>query len=79
MALRVKLYTIENKATTLEYQSPLPARTDDTLATFRTFLEGEGLVDFPFDFWIPNDKKRCLHKFERFNALECFGGRGLRH
>jgi hypothetical protein len=42
---------------------------DDTFATFRTFLENEGLVDFAFDFWIPNNKKRLLQRFKRFNVV----------
>jgi hypothetical protein len=38
-----------------EYQSPLSATKDDTFATFINFLENEGLIDFAFDFWIPDD------------------------
>jgi hypothetical protein len=26
-------------------------------------------VDFPFDFWIADDKKRMLQRFERFNIV----------
>lgn len=69
MALKVKLYTIDDEESAPEFQSPLPATKEDTYATFRLFLESEGLVDFPFDFWLPDDKIRCLPKFEKFNAV----------
>jgi NADPH-dependent glutamate synthase beta subunit-like oxidoreductase len=68
MAFKVRLYTIQNEVSALEYQSPLSATKDDTFATFRVFLENEGLVDFAFNFWIPDDKKRMLQRFERFNT-----------
>jgi hypothetical protein len=38
-------------------------------ATFRIFLQEEGLVDFQFDFWIIDDKKWMLQRFERFNIV----------
>jgi hypothetical protein len=69
MAFKVKLYSIADDLSEPEYQSPLSATKDDTFATFRAFLEDEGLLDFPFDFWICEDKKRMLPRFERFNAV----------
>jgi hypothetical protein len=63
------LYSIADKRSDLEYQSPLSATKDDTFANFRAFLEGEGLVEFPFDSWISSDKKRMLPRFERFNVV----------
>jgi hypothetical protein len=50
MALKVKLFTIDNELNTPEYQSPLSATWDDTFATFRISLKNEGLVNFAFDF-----------------------------
>jgi hypothetical protein len=50
MAFKVILYSIADKRSDLEYQSPLSAMKDDTFANFRAFMEGEGLIDFPFDF-----------------------------
>jgi hypothetical protein len=38
-------------------------------ATYKKFLQEKGLVDFPFDFWIANDKKWILQRFERFNIV----------
>jgi hypothetical protein len=69
MAFKVMLYSIADEFSHPEYQSPLSATKDDTYATFRGFLEGEGLVDFAFDFWIAGDKKRMLPRFEKFNAI----------
>jgi hypothetical protein len=69
MAFKVTLFSIADEFSKPEYQSPLSATKDDTYATFRGFLEGEGLVDFPLDFWIAGDKKRMLPRFERFNAV----------
>ena len=69
MAFKVKLYTIKNKLGAPEYQSPLFATKNDTFATFRVFFEDEGLVDFAFDFWIQDDKKHLLERFEKFNIV----------
>jgi hypothetical protein len=50
ITFKVKFYTIDNELSAPKYQRPLPTMKDDTFATFRTFLENEGLVDFAFDF-----------------------------
>jgi hypothetical protein len=47
----------------------LSAAVDDTYAKFRDFLEREGLIEWPFDFWEPEDKVWLLSKFERFNNV----------
>ena len=69
MAFKVIFYSITDEYSNPEYQSSLLAMKDDTFAIFRVFLEGESLVDFPFDFWIPSNKKRMLPWFERFNVV----------
>jgi hypothetical protein len=66
MALQVKLYSIPQEDGEMEYISLLPAKIDDTYASFRVFLEEEGLTEFSFDFWMIEDKKRMLQKFEKF-------------
>jgi hypothetical protein len=55
----VKLYSLADESALLEYVSPLMATVNDTLASFRLFLEREGLIDYNFDFWISKDKK-CM-------------------
>jgi hypothetical protein len=50
MEFTVKLYSLADESALLEYVSPLTATVNDTLASFRLFLEGEGLIDYPFDF-----------------------------
>lgn len=69
MAVTVVLYSIADEFSEPEYQSPLKEKSDDTFATFRVLLEGEGLVDYPFDFWIQGDKRRMLPRFEKFNTV----------
>jgi hypothetical protein len=69
MAFKVKFYTIKNKLSTPEYQSLLFTTKNDTFVTFRVFFEDEGLVNFAFDFWIQDDKKCLLERFERFNIV----------
>jgi hypothetical protein len=50
MALRVKLYSISNDLSDLEYVSPLSTNDNNIYAQFRKFLEKEGLLDWPFNF-----------------------------
>jgi hypothetical protein len=70
MALQVKLYYVLQEDSKPEYISPLPAKIDDTYASFRVFLEEEGLIlEFSFDFWMIEDKKRMLQKFEKWNSI----------
>jgi hypothetical protein len=69
MALQVKLYSIPQEDGEPEYISPLPAKIDDTYASFRVFLEEEGLIEFSFNFWMIEDKKRMLQKFEKWNSI----------
>jgi hypothetical protein len=69
MALQVKLYSVPQEDGEPEYISPLPAKIDDTYASFRVFLEEEGLIEFSFDFWMIEDKKQMLQKFEKWNSI----------
>jgi hypothetical protein len=69
MALKVRLYSLADKFSAPEYVSPLSAALDDTYATFRIFMENEGLIDFGFDFWVAEDQKRMLPRFEKFNPI----------
>ena len=69
MALQVKLYSVSQEDGKPEYINPLPAKIDNTYASFRVFLEEEGLIEFSFDFWMIEDKKRMLQKFEKRNSI----------
>jgi hypothetical protein len=69
MALQVKLYSVPQEDGEPEYISPIPAKIDDTYASFRVFLEEEGLIEFSFDFWMIEDKKRMLQKSEKWNSI----------
>jgi hypothetical protein len=69
MALRVKLYSLPDDLSDPKYVGPLPANDNDTYAQFREFLEKEGLLDRPFNFWVVEDKCRLPSKFEKFNAI----------
>jgi hypothetical protein len=69
MALQVKLYFVPQEDGEPEYISPLPAKIDDTYASFRVFLEEEDLREFSFDFWMIEDKKQMLQKFEKWNSI----------
>jgi hypothetical protein len=69
MASKITLFSLVDEFSELEYKSPFSSTQDDTYATFRAFLEGKGLVNFAFDFWIAGDKKRMLPKFEMFNVV----------
>jgi hypothetical protein len=69
MALKVRLYSLADEFSAPEYVSPLSTAPDDTYATFRVFLENEGLIDFGFDFWIAEDQKRMLPRFKKFNPI----------
>jgi hypothetical protein len=69
MALRVKLYSLPDDLSDPKYVGPLPANNNDTYAQFREFLEKEGLLDWPFDFWVVENKCRLPSKFEKFNAI----------
>jgi hypothetical protein len=67
MAFTVKLYSLADESALLEYVSTLTATVNDTLISFRLFLEGEGLIDYPFDFWVSEDKKCMIQRFEQWN------------
>jgi hypothetical protein len=69
MALTVTLFFVADEFTNTEYLSLLLATIEITYATFRVLLEGEGLMDYPFEFWIKGDKKCMLIRFEKFNAV----------
>jgi hypothetical protein len=69
MALQVKLYSVLQEDGEPEYINPLPTKIDDTYTFFRVFLEEEGLIEFSFDFWMIEDKKRMLQKFEKWNSI----------
>jgi hypothetical protein len=69
MAFTVKLYSLANESALPEYVSPLTATVNDTLTSFRLFLEGEGLIDYPFDFWVSEDKTRMIQRFEQWNRV----------
>jgi hypothetical protein len=69
MAFTVKLYSLVDELTLPEYVSLLMATVNDTLASFRLFLEGEGLIDYPFDFWVSEDKKCMIQWFKRWNRV----------
>ena len=70
MAFKLKLYTIDNDLSAPKYQDPLSATKDDIFATFRIFLENEGLIDFVFDLWIHDNKKWLQQRFKRFNVVK---------
>jgi hypothetical protein len=69
MAFTVKLYSLADESALPEYVSLLTATVNDTLASFRLFLEAEGLIDYPFDLWVSEDKKRMIQRFERWNRV----------
>jgi hypothetical protein len=49
MALTVTLFFVADEFTNTEYLSLLLATIEITYATFRVLLEGEGLMDYPFN------------------------------
>jgi hypothetical protein len=69
MAFIVKLYSLADESALPEYVSPLTATVNDTLASFRLFLEGEGLINYPFYLWVLEDKKCMIQRFERWNRV----------
>jgi hypothetical protein len=70
MAMKVKLYAITDEACGPEFIGLVSAVPDETYAKFREFLEKEGIIEWPFDFWETEEKCRLLPKLERFNAIE---------
>jgi hypothetical protein len=60
MVFKVTLYLNADEFSHPEYQSQLSATKDDTYATFRGFLEGEGLVDFGSTSRLRVTRKVCF-------------------
>jgi hypothetical protein len=72
--VKVKLYAITDKACGPEFIGPefigpVSTAPDETYAKFQEFLEKEGILEWPFDFWETEEKCRLFSKLERFNAI----------
>jgi hypothetical protein len=52
----VKLYAIIHEEDVPEYIGPLSANANDTYAQFWVFLETKGFLNWPFNFWVKEDK-----------------------
>jgi hypothetical protein len=69
MDVKVKLYAITDEACGPEFIGPVSTAPYEMYAKFREFLEKEGILEWPFDFWETKKKCRLLPKLERFNAI----------
>jgi hypothetical protein len=69
MALKVRLHSFVEEYSQPEYVSPLFAVKNDTYATLRVFLVNEGFMDFAFGFWVVENRKCMLPRFEKFNLV----------
>ena len=69
MAGVVKIWTLESESSAPELFDKVSADVKETLASFRLLLETEEVLDWEFNFWDVEDKRRMKKKVERLNDV----------
>ncbi len=70
MAQLVKIWMLEDEFATPEIFDKVKQEGAETLASLRVRLETEEVLDWEFDYWDVEDKRRIRKKVERLNDVE---------
>lgn len=70
MARLVKIWTLEDEFAAPEIFDKVKQEGAETLASLRVRLETEEVLDWEFDYWDVEDKRRIRKKVERLNDVE---------
>jgi len=66
---RVTLWTLEGEGADPEYFKKVEIGGVSTLQALRVALETNDALEWPFDFWDAEDKRRVRKKLERLNRF----------
>lgn len=66
---RIKLWTLEEEGADPEYFGKVDVGSALTYEALRIILEGNDLLEWPFEFWDVEDKGRVRKKLERVNVF----------
>ena len=66
---RITLWTLEEEGADLEYFGRVDTGVASTLEALRETLENKKKLDWPFEFWCAEDKRRVRKKLERLNSI----------
>ena len=66
---KVTLWTLESEAADPDYLGKLDMGGASTLEALRLLLESNDVLDWAFDFWDVEDRRRVRRKLERLNGF----------
>ena len=66
---RITLWTLEEEGADPEYFGRVDTGVASTLEALQETLENNEILDWPFEFWCAEDKRRVRKKLERLNSI----------
>ena len=69
MATKVALYTLEDESCEPEFEGSTGYCEGDTCSDLHIRLEAAGIIEWPFQFWDNDEKRRIKLKMERLNPI----------